>query len=60
MFVNAGMPREAYHQEIDRILLNKIANYLDGMSGHNHGLEVYGTHRRASSAMLGKLPEVAV
>ena len=39
---------------------DEIANYLDGMSGQDRGLEVHGMHRRARPTMLGKLPEVAV
>src|ERR1019366_4883558 len=60
MLVDSGMSREADDQQIDGILPHEIANYLDGMSGHNHGFEVHGVQRRARLAALGKLPEVAV
>src|ERR1035441_5835280 len=60
MLIDPGMSREADHQQIDGILLDEIADYPDGMSGRNHGLEVDGMHRRAHPALLGKLPEVAV
>src|ERR1035441_7714462 len=60
MLIDPGMSGEADHQQIDGILLNEIANYPDGMSGHNYGLNVHRMHRRARPAMLGKLPEVAI
>src|ERR1035438_2833364 len=60
MLVDPGMSREADYQQIDGILLDEIANYLDGVSGRNHRLDVHGIDRRARPALLGKLPEVAI
>lgn len=54
------MSREPDYQQIDGILPNEIANYFDGVSRHDHGLDVHGMHRRTYPTMLGELPEVAV
>jgi len=60
MAVDPGVSREADYQQVDTILLNEIANYLDRMSGHDDGLEVHRMQRRARAAAVGKLREVAV
>src|ERR1039458_951049 len=46
MLVDPGMSGEADHQQIDGILPDEIADYLDGMSGHDHGRDVHGIDRR--------------